>query len=927
MLLPTMLSAQTTVNFETEDYEALGVYDTWEASPFRTGQLQGNYAVIDNHLTYTDEQLGIAPNASEKILAIQRSRFGSNTFGVRIDLKETFELTPTTKYLHVMVHRPYGGRVMVVGLGKRQDRAGQSKEAEQFWAMSTTNVGADKWQDVVLPIKGNGGIDIYSLVVVPDCESPHNYTEDAICYVDNIEINDDPKSKYVYGYYPIAFEKTTTYTRKDRHLNGITFTSSDGAQTISSPSSPNTVYVDLTTKELRARSGETVTPQFNYSGNWMHGYVYLDRDNDGKFSYDMNDDYTIPEGSDVMAFSCYGESGNFKNSTGATVTNNNVLQTPKFTLPELPNGYYRLRFKVDWNCIDPAGNMASGNDIIGNGGGIIDVRLNIHGDYCNVNDANRNGEVLAADGTKLVKYQAPFGEPFTIKMNPEQGFEYAGIIVKYGYNLGGDSIVHDNPQWLKVRFSRELFDNDEFTIPAEYMCGDVEIEGLFIEEGTYVPENPETRYETTTVEGGNFANGTTWYSIQIGQNGYVLYDHGEEEYMALEQTTVDIDNPAHLWCFTGNEVEGYRLYNMQAGGNKVLAAPTTMTGKNGGTSYPTLQPVDALPEGYTDVWFFQDSDDLGSTDVAHAYMYEKGYEAHKVNIRDERLAFWSGGADAGSTLQIHFAKVTKAKVDTLTGPELRALQVPTRIGLQSISNANGYWFNGAQPEVESVDPVVSNIYVWEPAEAAAEMFYLRKAYPDTNEGEGYVQTPAGNVQLGGKDNAALFTAVSPVTEEGTAGINTGDTSWTVDINNNPLIVRFVTNGTYLNSQAAGVVAKFATGIGAWSVWYVHDFSALHVLQLNMQIGDRVETETRLCYEGDVVELPQYEGYQCELGDVYVMGNEDTELVVNYSDVTAIGETLMDAPTQRTGIYDLSGRRVVKPTRGLYIVNGKKVWIK
>ena len=141
--LPMVAFAQTEITFENQDYKSLGVYDTWEASPFRTGKLSGNYAVIDNHLQYVDEQLGVAPNGSSKILAVQRSRYGSNTFGVRVDLNETFELTPATKYLHVKVYRPYGGRVMVVGLGKRTERMDQSPEAEQFWAISTKDIAAD----------------------------------------------------------------------------------------------------------------------------------------------------------------------------------------------------------------------------------------------------------------------------------------------------------------------------------------------------------------------------------------------------------------------------------------------------------------------------------------------------------------------------------------------------------------------------------------------------------------------------------------------------------------------------------------------------------------------------------------------------------------------------------------------------------------
>ena len=45
MALPLFASAQTEITFETQDYKSIGVYDTWEASPFRTGVLKGNYAV------------------------------------------------------------------------------------------------------------------------------------------------------------------------------------------------------------------------------------------------------------------------------------------------------------------------------------------------------------------------------------------------------------------------------------------------------------------------------------------------------------------------------------------------------------------------------------------------------------------------------------------------------------------------------------------------------------------------------------------------------------------------------------------------------------------------------------------------------------------------------------------------------------------
>lgn len=180
-LLPLAATAQN-VTFETQDYKAIGVYDTWQQSPFRTGQLQGNVAVTANPL--------VKGNESAKVLGFQRSRFASNVFGARIDLTTPFALSPSGKYVHVMINRPMTGRVMLVGLGKRRDRAGQSNEAEQFWVFSTTEVPAGEWADAVFPIKSASGVDVYSLVVVPHAESTHNMKEDALVYIDDIVVDD-----------------------------------------------------------------------------------------------------------------------------------------------------------------------------------------------------------------------------------------------------------------------------------------------------------------------------------------------------------------------------------------------------------------------------------------------------------------------------------------------------------------------------------------------------------------------------------------------------------------------------------------------------------------------------------------------------------------------------------------------------------------
>lgn len=486
LALPFGLSAQTntpaqTITFDTEgkEYESLGVYDTWEESPFRTGLLSGNAVVTDN--PSVDEL-----NATARVLALQRSRFGSNTFGARIDLPEPFELTTKAKYIRVLIHKPTEGRVMLIGLGKRRERAGQSKEAEQFWVLPRTQITTGEWCDAVFSVKGAGGIDIYSLVVVPDLESPHNLTADYLCYIDEIEIDALPDSRTSKEDYPLNFESDATNTHASRFLRGILFNTS------SVPvhnSKGNKVYEDKLSLKFQAKAGETVTPKFNYNGQWMSGYVYVDYGKDGKFSYTINEDGTPAEGSDLVAYSFY----NNLNSAGRSVPDGNVINPPSFTIPAgTPAGFYRMRYKVDWDDIHPGGNVSSDNHIRNNGGCIVDIRLNVHEDLVTVNNANRNGEVVAADGTTLSDYKTPFGQPLTVLIKPAPGFTHEGLRLRHGYNLAGDSLIHGTPQYEDVVFGPDQFTDNLLTIPAEYVDGDMEIEGLFVKGGS---EEPEDGYE------------------------------------------------------------------------------------------------------------------------------------------------------------------------------------------------------------------------------------------------------------------------------------------------------------------------------------------------------------------------------------------------------------------------------------------------
>lgn len=488
MFLSLASSAQTAITFDSEDYKSITVYDKWEESPFRTGLLNGNAAVTENPDVNADAVLGVAPNPTGKVVALQRSRFGSNAFGVRIDLKEPIRMTKQLQYIHVMAYlkdKPADSRMMVIGLGKRVEESWswQTGEEEQFWAVTNVNVAPKEgWQDVVVSFKGfsyskeenaDSGIDLYSLVIVPDVRSPHADSADWVAYFDEIVVDNNPDKRFSTDKYALTYGKDATRTRKDRSLNSVGLTS-DGVN-YTSAANTSMLYTDNTTSSVfSAKAGAQVQPTFQYSGTWMSAYVYVDWNNNGKFEYEINDNGTPAEGSEIVSYSAFQVNGTWYKSDGTTTSNGNTIGggVPPFTVPEgTPAGLYRMRYKVDWNNIDPAG----GSTIISDGGGYVDLMLDVHGDKVTVSASQLNGDiVLASDESALQGYVTDYAQPLTVKDIPAPGFIQYGFDLKYGYNVNAAEQLDDNgnPNWIEVKVPHNVIAADgTYTIPAEYIRG------------------------------------------------------------------------------------------------------------------------------------------------------------------------------------------------------------------------------------------------------------------------------------------------------------------------------------------------------------------------------------------------------------------------------------------------------------------------
>lgn len=73
-------------------------------------------------------------------------------------------------------------------------------------------------------------------------------------------------------------------------------------------------------------------------------------------------------------------------------------------------------------------------------------------------------------------------------------------------------------------------------------------------------------------------------------------------------------------------------------------------------------------------------------------------------------------------------------------------------------------------------------------------------------------------------------------------------------------------------------------------------------------------------------------YPCNAGSLpinkaYLLGNGESAIVMNFGNAVTGINTIAAPASAKAPIFDLSGRRVVKATKGLYIQNGKKVIVK
>lgn len=185
-------------------------------------------------------------------------------------------------------------------------------------------------------------------------------------------VNEKPEEPY-----KTNFDKKAKATGTDRKITKITFKAGTGEKR-EIAISHTTPYLDMTSTVLTCEPGEEISSSIVFNGSWMHGYVYIDADKDQKFSF--NDGSNDQTGTELYSYAYYKG----KNSKGQSVDQDfkGTINNPTFTAPTTP-GTYCIRFKLDWDNIDPAGSIGADgtctgkNGILDNRGGIIDMTLKV----------------------------------------------------------------------------------------------------------------------------------------------------------------------------------------------------------------------------------------------------------------------------------------------------------------------------------------------------------------------------------------------------------------------------------------------------------------------------------------------------------------------------------------------------------------------
>ena len=387
-------------------------------------------------------------------------------------------------------------------------------------------------------------------------------------------------------------------------------------------------------------------------------------------------------------------------------------------------------------------------------------------------------------------------------------------------------------------------------------------------EGTVSAEDGGTTKEISVDWNGPFEytstiEGAKWYLMTLGkadnENLPVVRYNPSNQYITLEQGDNTFTHAKNdQWAFVGNPFAGFKIYN-RALENGRLISSTTMTGTEGQSTFPYVNSAHELTAGYTDTWdIYEQSTGSGQSEISGGFAIgQHGTPANKINRRwqqstatyvvsDFRMAYWTGGADNGSTFTVSQTSLPDIDLHEVDGTSYASFYVdyPVKVESENVKVYTGTIHGGRLDMTVADDKII-------PANVGVVLIS---------------ETAAPTAELSISNEVGALTA--------------GDLTGTI------------TGQDITGSQSNYLVLGRAN-------------DDEHAVGFYRPTGNSIPGNRAF---------------------IYLAGGSVQGLAFNFDGETT-GLNTISASTNKQEIYDLSGRRVMKANKGLYIINGKKCFIK
>lgn len=270
-----------------------------------------------------------------------------------------------------------------------------------------------------------------------------------------------------------------------------------------------------------------------------------------------------------------------------------------------------------------------------NGGDVFGINLTSDGTTCGIRlDNNGAGNVLSfwGESTRVTETSG------------NNVWEFYAVTIEANSNVVDITYVFKNNGTEVYRETKSGVIGDPLPTPSSaYGITYTAPTGTATKDETI---NIDFSYSLPFAVADSYANVTSWYSLGIHTDKFLLkYVEGQTSITLSEKTLPDTGKDAYEWAFVGNPFEGFKIVNKAAGSGMVLSNP-----KDGGddTRYPVLKTESGLEGSDVCEYFIQPSTNISGVEGFYIG-YEKGGTIVRMNKRGSNLAYWDGGADAGST--------------------------------------------------------------------------------------------------------------------------------------------------------------------------------------------------------------------------------------------------------------------------------------